>query len=333
MSKLRAELCSWRLLPSRGLCLLLLFLSPSLASLRLSLIVSDSPRPTAPAKGGLGFSFTFDGHGLWAQDKEELQTLPRISSYVTDTAGLLSRAQAQRLNAILAGYAKRKGSQILLVIVPTVKPETIEGYAIRLAEASKAGRTKIDDGVILLLSKEDRQVRIEVGYGLEGSLTDILTHRIIEDIILPFFKQGDFYAGITKGLEAILQVVEGEGLPAAAKLTGQGQKAQGAELLALLAFFALFAWLANHFLGKGIALLVNMGLGLLAGLFFLNSVVLGLALALLASLFVMNPMAFLFLLLAFSGGGRSYAARGGMGGGGFSGGGGGFGGGGASGSW
>ncbi len=100
-----------------------------------------------------------------------------------------------------------------MLIVPTTRPETIEQYSIRVAEQWKLGRKGVDDGALLLVAKDDRALRIEVGYGLEGVLPDVVAKRIIEDIIVPRFKSGDFYAGIDTGVDAMIKVVDGEPLP------------------------------------------------------------------------------------------------------------------------
>src|ERR1019366_5563383 len=113
----------------------------------------------------------------------------------------------------LKNLETRKGSQVAVLIVPTTAPETIEQYSIRVAEAWKIGRKKIDDGALLVVAKNDRKLRIEVGYGLEGALNDVTAKRIIDEIITPKFRNGDFAGGISDGVDRIIRVIDGEPLP------------------------------------------------------------------------------------------------------------------------
>src|SRR5574340_907947 len=122
--------------------------------------------------------------------------VPPLKSRVTDLTGTLSANEAVQLEQKLAAFEEKKGSQIAVLIVPTTQPETIEQYAIRVAEAWKLGRKGVDDGVLLLIAKNDRTLRIEVGYGLEGVLPDAIAKRIIDELIVPAFRQGDFAAGL-----------------------------------------------------------------------------------------------------------------------------------------
>ena len=114
----------------------------------------------------------------------------------------------------LEDLEKRKGSQVAVLIVPTTGEETIEQFSIRVADAWKIGRKKIDDGALLVIAKNDRHLRIEVGYGLEGVLTDATTRRIIDEIITPKFKAGDFAGGVAAGLNRMIRLIDGEQLPA-----------------------------------------------------------------------------------------------------------------------
>lgn len=141
------------------------------------------------------------------------QPVPALSARVTDSTGTLSDAQRSTLEQALKDHEARKGSQIAVLIVPTTQPETIEQYSIRVVEQWKLGRARVDDGVLLIVAKNDRTLRIEVGYGLEGVLTDATSNRIIEDIIVPRFRQGDFYGGISAGVDSIMRVIDGEPLP------------------------------------------------------------------------------------------------------------------------
>ena len=142
--------------------------------------------------------------------------MPPLSGRVVDQTGTLSSGDIASLTQTLKDFETRKGSQIAVLIVPTTAPETIEQYSIRVAEAWKIGRKKIDDGAILVVAKDDRKLRIEVGYGLEGALTDVTAKRIIDEIITPKFRSGDFAGGISAGVDRIIGVVDGEPLPAPA---------------------------------------------------------------------------------------------------------------------
>jgi uncharacterized protein len=140
--------------------------------------------------------------------------VPPLTGRVVDQTGTLSSGDIDALTRKLKDFETRKGSQIAVLIVPTTQPEEIEQFSIRVAEAWKIGRKKIDDGAILLVAKNDRKLRIEVGYGLEGALTDVTSKRIIDEIITPKFRSGDFAGGISDGVDRIISVVDGEPLPA-----------------------------------------------------------------------------------------------------------------------
>jgi uncharacterized protein len=140
--------------------------------------------------------------------------LPRLESRVTDLTGTLTAAQQSTLEEKLAAFEARKGAQIAVLILPTTEPEDIAQFGVRLLETWKVGRQGVDDGAVLIVAKEDRAVRIEVQYGLEGVLTDAASSRIINDTIVPMFKQGDYSGGISAGVDQMLKVVDGEPLPA-----------------------------------------------------------------------------------------------------------------------
>jgi uncharacterized protein len=140
--------------------------------------------------------------------------VPPLTGRVVDQTGTLSSDDIASLTQKIRDLQARKGSQIAVLIVPTTQPEEIEQYSIRVAEAWKIGRKKIDDGAILLVAKNDRKLRIEVGYGLEGALTDVTAKRIIDEIITPKFRSGDFAGGISDGVDRIISVIDGEPLPA-----------------------------------------------------------------------------------------------------------------------
>jgi uncharacterized protein len=140
--------------------------------------------------------------------------VPPLSGRVVDQTGTLSASDAAALTQRLKDLETRKGSQVAVLIVPTTQPETIEQFSIRVAEAWKIGRKKIDDGALLVVAKNDHKLRIEVGYGLEGALTDVTSRRVIDEIIVPQFKTGDFTGGISAGVDRIIRIIDGEPLPA-----------------------------------------------------------------------------------------------------------------------
>src|SRR6202049_833763 len=145
----------------------------------------------------------------WAFAAAADVAVPPLSGRVVDQTGTLSASDISSLTQTLRDLETRKGSQVAVLIVPTTAPETIEQYAIRAAEAWKIGRKKIDDGALLVVAKNDRHLRIEVGYGLEGALTDATTKRIIDEDITPKFKSGDFAGGISAGINRMIRVIDG----------------------------------------------------------------------------------------------------------------------------
>jgi uncharacterized protein len=139
--------------------------------------------------------------------------IPPLNQRVTDLTGTLSGGAVARIEAKLADFEAKKGSQIAVLIVPTTEPEDIAQFGIRLADAWKLGRKGVFDNVYLIVAKNDRHVRIEVGRGLEGALTDVTANRIIEETITPHFKANDFDGGVEAGVDQIISVVNGEPLP------------------------------------------------------------------------------------------------------------------------
>jgi uncharacterized protein len=152
----------------------------------------------------------------WAQAACAEVAVPPLTGRVVDTTNTLSSSDIAAQSSRLQDLQRRKGSQIAVLIVPTTAPETIEQFSIRAAETWKIGRKKIDDGALLVVAKDDHKLRIEVGYGLEGALTDVTARRIIDETIVPRFKGGDFYGGIAAGLTRMIGVIDGEPLPAPA---------------------------------------------------------------------------------------------------------------------
>lgn len=257
--------------------------------------------------------------------------VPALSAAVTDLSGLLNAAQKNELEQRLRAFSAQKGSQVAILIVPSTKPETIEQYAIRVAEQWKLGRKGVDDGVLIVLASADREVRIEVGYGLEGALPDVTAKRIIEEVMTPYFKQNDYFGGLKAGSEKVIAVVEGEALPPAPARQTQAKGAAGFESF-LPIFFVIVAFVGSmlkkmfgRFLGAGATGLAAGG----AGWLILGGLV---------SAGVAGIFGFLLALLLGMGGRRGggfggFGGGGGFSSGGFGGGGGGFGGGGASGRW
>ena len=253
--------------------------------------------------------------------------VPPLKARVTDLTGTLQPDEQAALEQTLRAFESIKGSQIAVLIVPTTQPETIEQYAIRVADAWKLGRKGVDDGVLLLVAKNDRNLRIEVGYGLEGVIPDAVAKRIVSEIITPHFKQEDYFGGIRAGVDRIIKVIEEEPLPD--KKSSRSKDAGG----------------SGDWLAIGFVLAVVLGgamrvlLGPFVGGLIAGSVAVVVAWLLFASLMmalVAGLFVFIFTLLGRHGGGGWSSGGGGWSGGsggGFSGGGGGFGGGGASGKW
>lgn len=143
----------------------------------------------------------------------QLQAIPALQQRVTDTTGTLDAATQQRLTQSLAELEQRKGAQIAVLMVPTTGDEAIELYAVRAFEQWKLGREAVDDGILFLIAKDDRRLRIEVGYGLEGAVPDLLAGRIIREQVAPRFQQGDFAGGVEAGVDSLIALVDGEDLP------------------------------------------------------------------------------------------------------------------------
>jgi uncharacterized protein len=261
--------------------------------------------------------------------------IPALTARVTDLTGTLSAPEQASLSARLADLDTRKGSQIAVLIVPTVRPEAIEQFAMRVAEQWKLGRKGVDDGVLLLVAKDDREVRIEVGYGLEGVIPDATANRVIDDFILPRFREGDFAGGINAGVQRLIGLVEGEPLP-----PRQATHATDADIANVLPLVFILSLVGGGILRRMLGQFPGaLATGVIAGgITWLLAGILGLTL-------LMALVGFVVSLMAGGGGGRwsSHGYGGGFGGGGFGGGlgggggfgggGGGFGGGGASGSW
>jgi len=260
--------------------------------------------------------------------------VPPLKARVTDLTGTLSAPQKAELESRIAAYEARRGSQIAVLMLPTTKPEEIEQYAIRVAEAWKIGRKGVDDGLILVVAKDDRRLRIEVGYGLEGVIPDALAKRVIDERITPRFRDGDFYGGVRDGVDQLIRLAEGEKLPPPSAVPGGGSSAP-ANLFDFIFLAFMFAAIAGFFLKAMLgrfpgSIATAAGIGLIGWLMF------GVGIAVAAALigFLLT-----FLNTGLGRGGRWSSGSGGSWGGSsggsssWGGGGGSFGGGGSSGSW
>ncbi|NMC63192.1 MAG: YgcG family protein [SAR324 cluster bacterium] len=259
--------------------------------------------------------------------------VPKLEARVNDLTGTLTSQQKAQLENQLAEFEQKKGSQIGVLIIPSTEGEAIEAFGIRVAEAWKLGRKRIDDGAILIIAKNDRRLRIEVGYGLEGVLNDATCKRIISEIITPHFKSGDYFQGILSGISTMIRLIDGEALPEVQATT---HRSSGIEALIVPSIFIvlILSTVLKSALGD------IQAAGIMSGLsfFVLIFAAVGFFVALFVALIV-------FILVFFSDingrgisnsshfGGGFFGSGGSFGGGGFSGGGGSFGGGGASGSW
>ncbi|MGQ0443231.1 MAG: TPM domain-containing protein [Methylophilaceae bacterium] len=262
----------------------------------------------------------------------ELVEVPELSARVTDLTQTLSQTEQAILEAKLQTFEQIKGSQIAVLIVPSTQPEDIAQYSIRVVEKWKLGRDKVDDGVLVLVAKDDHKMRIEVGYGLEGTIPDIYTKRIISENIAPKFKQGDFAGGLNEGVDKLISLIDGEALPEPSKPVDSGLVIEN--MLPLLLFGGLISGLfLRSMLGTFLGSVANGGL--------IGSVVFLLGLSILGAAVLAIIGFFITMMLGGRGingyGGRPSGYGGGFGGLGggdiFSSGGGGFGGGGASGDW
>jgi uncharacterized protein len=266
--------------------------------------------------------------GAAAQD---LVPVPPLQGRVTDLTGTLTAPQSAALEQSLRAFEDRKGTQIALLIVPTTRPEAVEQFALRVVEQWKIGRRKVDDGALLLVAKDDRTVRLEVGYGIEGALNDLTARRIIAEVVTPRFRQGDYYGGIAAGVDQMVRVLDGEALPAPARRGTPSDDGGFGQTWPVLFIVALV-------LGG----IVRRAIGRLPGALAVGGVlgvVAWFAIGTLAVAASAGLIGFIVTLLGIGMGGHGgmYGhgghRGGGFGGGGFRGGGGGFGGGGATGRW
>jgi uncharacterized protein len=283
---------------------------------------------------------------LWTGAALALE-VPALVGRVNDSAGMLSASAVRRIETLLKDLEQKDSTQVVVLTIPSLQGESLEDFSIRVAERWKIGHKGLDNGAILIVAREDRKVRIEVGYGLEGRLTDLTAGRIIRERIVPEFRAGRFDQGVLNGVEAVIEVVRGE-FKAPATREPRGIADKGAGIVPFLIVFIFLVFTLGRvsralgtaaggflmpFLGHmafspgALILLILVGAGLIAG--FVLSVFAGFSP--LGSRYAgRRPRSGHFgFPFGFPGGGGGFSS----GGGGFSGGGGGFGGGGASGSW
>lgn len=270
---------------------------------------------------GLGFFLLLFGMMTWA-----VVGVPELSRRVTDLTATLSSEQAAELENKLAAFEAKKGSQIAVLMVPTTGSKDIAEFGIEVADLSQIGRKGIDDGVILIVAKDDRTLRLEVGYGLEGVIPDAVAKRVIAETITPYFKGGDYAGGINAGVSQLMALIDGEALPGPSESPVSKQNEGGFMFIVLGGLVAGFT--LSVIMGRVMAgMLAGLGSGAVAALML----GLGFSVALFIGLMV-------FLIVGVrTMGGRGWTNGGGFGGssggGSWGGGGGRFGGGGASGSW
>lgn len=288
--------------------------------------------------------------GITPAVAQPLRAIPTLNAHVIDETGTLSDAQRRSLDKRLVGIEQRHGSQVVVLMVPSTTPEDIAAYANRVGNAWKIGRKQVGDGVLVLVAKDDRRMRIEVAKALEGAIPDIAAARIIDGAMKPRFREGDFAGGLDAAVQQIAARIAGENLPpAGAAATGnEGQPSQETSWsdLAIFLFFGVMVAgpAVRRLFGQRLGgLLMGAGVGVLAFV-ITASVLLAAAAALAAWLYTWIFAARSMPLVGHGGhwGGNSRSSSssgwsghssGGPGGGFGSGGGGDFGGGGASGDW
>ena len=267
--------------------------------------------------------------------------VPALKGRVNDYAGLLTPTTQNQLEQALMQFEQAESTQIVVLTVNSLEGESLEDFSMQVAEAWKVGQKGLDNGAILLIAKNDRKIRIEVGYGLEGSLTDMISGRIIRNVIVPAFRSGNFDQGVANGVAAMMAAVKGEYQAQPVQNQPRGRESS-VSFIPLIAFIFLITQLGR----------VRRGLGIVAGGLLLpifGSMIVPFGLITLLLIPVGLVVGFILSMLgsalgaAGAAGGRRRGGGfwiGGSGGGissggfgGFSGGGGGFGGGGASGGW
>ncbi|PIE58373.1 MAG: methanol dehydrogenase [Desulfobulbus propionicus] len=262
--------------------------------------------------------------------------VPPLRARVNDYAGILSKLTVSQLETMLATLEQTDSTQIAVLTIPSLKGDNLEQFSLRVVETWKLGQKNVDNGALLLISRDDRKIRIEVGYGLEGTLTDMISGQIIRNIIVPEFKKSNFDQGVANGVTAMIQVTRGEFTAPAS--TGSDDKPELGGLFLIAG--SLFTYLGIMFKKRKVASVIIGALGLpLIGLLFFDFNIF-----LLGGFMLLGMIFPIFFSLFFSrsaigtSSSSGFHSSGGFGGsssgfGGFSGGGGSFGGGGASGGW
>jgi len=293
--------------------------------------------PPAFARVLLAAALLLAGLPLAAQ-----QPVPRLTGRVVDLTSTLTGSERAALEQKLAALEQRKGSQVAVLMVKSTQPEAIEQFSLRVAEAWQIGRGKTDDGVVVVVAKDDRRMRIEVGYGLEGAVPDALAKRIIAEQMTPHFRDGDYAGGLNAGIDALAKLIDGEPLPPPAAQPARGGGNNGGKsfesFFGLLFVLVLFvAPVLRRIFGALFGGLVFGGVAAL--IVWVVSKILFLAIGIGFVAFMLTAAGIVGGPGRWSSGGGYWGGRGGFGGGfgrgggGFSGGGGRFGGGGASGGW
>ena len=279
----------------------------------------------------------------WETGTDGLAPIPPLAARVTDRTGTLADADRSALEAKLARFEEQTGNQVVVLMVPSTKPEPIEAYSLRVAEAWKIGRKGADNGALFVVAKDDRKMRIEVGYGLEGTLTDAMARRIIAEDVAPQFRADHFAAGLNAGVDRIIATLGPDrtsARPPAPKSAPGGGFDLGTLLIVLFVAVPILGGVLRRILGRAVGSTVGAGV-VGAGAWFVAGSLLIAGAAALIAFFVMlaggvgsglGRRGGVFLPTGGFGGGFPRGG-GGFGGGGFSGGGGSFGGGGASGGW
>ena len=283
---------------------------------------------------------------LSAQAQQDVLPVPALTGHVMDSTGTLTAEQQKALEGKLTSFEQSRGAQVVILMIPSTQPEDIAAYAQRIGDSWKIGRKNIGDGLLLVVAKNDRKVRIETTKALEGAIPDLAASQIIESAITPRFKQGDFAGGLNAAADQIMARITGEKLPAPAP-AGSARRSNDAGFdwtnLAIFLFFAVpigGRMLAGIFGRKLGSVATGGAVGVLAWLFTSSvliggiAAVAGIVFALVTSLGSLGRGGFGGGLGGGGFGGGGFGGRSGGGGGGFSSGGGGnFGGGGASGDW
>ncbi|MGA1287842.1 MAG: TPM domain-containing protein [Rubrivivax sp.] len=287
---------------------------------------------------------------------QALQAVPALTARVIDQTATLNAAQLTALESRLADFEQRAGPQIVVLMVSTTQPEDIAAYAQRVGETWKIGRRDVGDGLLIVVAKDDRRLWIAPAKALEGAVPDLAARQIVRDVITPAFRDGDYFGGLERGVQALIARIGGEGLPTPAPDGRQAQApAGGLEELLIFFFVAvpIVAAVLSAMLGRKLGALATAGVAGGLGGWVTQSVVLGLAAGVVALVLVGvfglgaavrrvgrhrgGPVVFGGGPSWGSGGWSSGGGVGRSGGGGFggfsSGGGGDFGGGGAGGSW